>query len=86
MDYWKVMQMILNGGEFEGKRYLKPVTVKLMHMNVLQMDKGVYVKFRGGGKGVGLGLDFAVVVDPAPTRNNMPKGCFFGEARLGRGC
>lgn len=77
IDYWKFMQMILNGGEFEGKRYLKPETVELMQKNVLQMDKGVYVKFTGGGKGIGFGLDFVVVVDPAPTKNNMLKGSFF---------
>jgi CubicO group peptidase (beta-lactamase class C family) len=83
VDYWKVLQMILNGGEFEGKRYLKAETVKLMQKNVLQMDKGVYVKFTGGGKGVGFGLDFAVVVDPAPTKNNMPKGSFFWGGAFG---
>jgi CubicO group peptidase (beta-lactamase class C family) len=76
-DYWKFGQMVINGGEFRGKRILKPETVDLMRTNVLQMDKGVYVNFMGGGKGVGFGLDFAVVVDPKPTNNHMPKGSFF---------
>lgn len=76
-DYWKFGQMVVNGGEFRGKRILKPETIDLMRTNVLQMDKGVYVNFMGGGKGVGFGLDFAVVVDPKPTNNNMPKGSFF---------
>jgi CubicO group peptidase (beta-lactamase class C family) len=35
-DYWRFAQMILNGGEFEGRRYLKPSTVELMHTNVLE--------------------------------------------------
>jgi CubicO group peptidase (beta-lactamase class C family) len=76
-DYWKFGQMVVNGGEFRGKRIIKPETVDLMRTNVLQMDKGVYVNFMGGGKGVGFGLDFAVVVDPKPTNNYMPKGSFF---------
>lgn len=82
-DYWKVMQMVLNGGESGGKRYLKPETIKLMQTNVLEMDKGVYVKFMGGGKGIGFGLDFAVVQDPAPTTNQMPKGCFYWGGAFG---
>ena len=76
-DYWKFGQMVINGGEFHGKRILKPETIELMRKNVLHMDKGVYVNFMGGGKGIGFGLDFAVVVDPKPTNNHMPKGCFF---------
>jgi CubicO group peptidase (beta-lactamase class C family) len=83
MDYWKIMQMVLNGRKFERKRYLKPETVKLMRKNVLQVDKGVYVKLTGGRKGVGFGLNFAVIADPAPTKNNMPKGSFFWGGAFG---
>jgi len=82
-DYWKFGQMVINGGEFRGKRILKPESVDLMRTNVLHMDKGVYVNFMGGGKGVGFGLDFAVVVDPKPTNNYMPKGCFFWGGAFG---
>jgi CubicO group peptidase (beta-lactamase class C family) len=28
-DYWLFSQMILNGGQFDGKRYLEPTTVKM---------------------------------------------------------
>jgi CubicO group peptidase (beta-lactamase class C family) len=35
-DYWRFTQMVLNGGEFEGKRYLKSSTVQLMRTNVLE--------------------------------------------------
>jgi CubicO group peptidase (beta-lactamase class C family) len=76
-DYWKFGQMVINGGEFQGKRIIKPESVELMKTNVLHMDKGVYVNFLGGGKGIGFGLDFAVVVDPKPTKNYMLKECFF---------
>jgi CubicO group peptidase (beta-lactamase class C family) len=82
-DYWRICQMLLNGGEFKGKRYLKEETVKLMQTNVLEMDKGVYVNFMGGGKGIGFGLDFAVVVDPTPTKNYMPKASFYWGGAFG---
>jgi CubicO group peptidase (beta-lactamase class C family) len=84
-NYWRFCQMVLNGGEFNGTRYLKPETIKLMQTNVLDMDKGVYVDFMGGGPGVGFGLDFAVVVDPAKQRKkeNMPKGSFFWGGAYG---
>jgi CubicO group peptidase (beta-lactamase class C family) len=82
-DYWRVMQMILNGGEFNGKRIIKNETVKLINKNVLAMDKGVYVKFLGGGPGIGFGLNNAVVVDPAGTKNNMPKDSFFWGGAFG---
>lgn len=84
-DYWRLCQMVLNGGEFDGKRYLKPETVKLMQTNVLDTTKEVHVEFMGGGPGVGFGLDFAVVVDPAKQRKkeNMPKGSFFWGGAFG---
>jgi CubicO group peptidase (beta-lactamase class C family) len=73
-DYWRICQMILNGGEFEGRRYLKQSTVDLMHTNVL--EPGVKVKF-GEPAGIGFGLDFAIVLDPVPGKNNQPKGSYY---------
>jgi CubicO group peptidase (beta-lactamase class C family) len=82
-DYFKFCQMILNGGEYKGRRYVKKETVELMRTNVLAMDQGVYVKFTGGGRGIGFGQNFAVVVDPTPTKNAMPKGSFFWGGAFG---
>jgi CubicO group peptidase (beta-lactamase class C family) len=73
MDYFKFCQMLINGGEYNGKRFLKPESVKLMRTNVLQ--KGVTVTL-GGGKGVGFGLNVAVLVDPVPTESR-PKDSFY---------
>jgi CubicO group peptidase (beta-lactamase class C family) len=73
-DYWRICQMILNGGEFKGRRYLNQTTVDLMHKNVL--EPGVKVKF-GEPAGIGFGLDFAIVLDPVPGNNNQPKGSFY---------
>ncbi len=47
-DYFRFAQMLLNGGEAHGKRFLKASTVELMRTNVLA--EGVTV---GGGGGSG---------------------------------
>jgi CubicO group peptidase (beta-lactamase class C family) len=77
-DYYKFCQMLINGGEYNGKRYLKPESVKLMRTNVL--NKGVTVTL-GGGKGVGFGLNVAVIVDPSPTESR-PKDAFYWYGHL----
>jgi CubicO group peptidase (beta-lactamase class C family) len=70
-DYWRFSQMLLNGGELEGRRLLKPETVQLMRTNVL--NPGVMVDLYGPKEeGIGFGLDFAIVLDPA--RANTPRG------------
>jgi CubicO group peptidase (beta-lactamase class C family) len=70
-DYWRFAQMLANGGEFEGKRLLKASTVQLMRTNVLA--DGVKVDLYGPSQeGIGFGLDFAIVMDPA--RAGTPQG------------
>jgi len=54
-DYATFLQMMLNGGEFNGARILSPNTVKLMTVNHLGE-----VSFRPGQ---GFGLGFSVVTD-----------------------
>lgn len=65
-DYARFAQMLLNGGELDGKRILKPETVKLMRTNVLSdtIMKSDDPPFNTA-KGRGFGLDFAVVLDSA---------------------
>ena len=70
-DYWRFAQMMGNGGQMGGKRYLKASTVKLMHASVLQ--PGVKVDLYGPDQpGIGFGLDFAVLENPAAA--NSPQG------------
>ena len=63
-DYLKFARMLLNGGELDGTRYLKPETVKLMQTNRLT-DAQREIPFMGipfwAGQGFGLGL--SVIVD-----------------------
>jgi CubicO group peptidase (beta-lactamase class C family) len=54
-DYARFLQMLLNGGTFEGKRFLSRKTVELMTTDHLSP-----VVFRPG---VGEGLGFSVVID-----------------------
>jgi len=65
-DYARFAQMLLNGGELEGKRILKPETVALMRTNalsdaIMNSDEPPF----NTAKGRGFGLDFAVVLDSA---------------------
>jgi len=65
-DYARFAQMLLNGGELDGRRILKPETVKLMRTNMLSdtiMNSDVPPFNTGRGRG--FGLDFAVVLDSA---------------------
>ena len=56
-DYWCFAQMILNDGEFEGKRYLKASTVQMMHTNA--PEPGTNFKFYNKDiKGLGFGLGY----------------------------
>jgi len=58
MDYLRLCQMLLNGGELDGERLLSPTTVEMMTRNHLPRDMGEYAS------GVGFGLDFSLVLDP----------------------
>jgi CubicO group peptidase (beta-lactamase class C family) len=65
-DYARFAQMLLNGGQLDGKRILKADTVKLMRTNMLSdtimnSDEPPF----NAAKGRGFGLDFAVVLDSA---------------------
>ena len=59
MDYARFLQMLLNGGTLEGKRYLSPRTVAFMtadHMGSAITPGPLYLP----GPGFGFGLGFAV--------------------------
>lgn len=62
-DYWRFCQMLLNGGEFEGTRYLAPLTVEMMSSNRLKEPANL-------PNGAGFGLNFGVTVDN--TKGDFP--------------
>lgn len=70
-DYFRFCQALLNGGELEGARILKPETVKLMRADVLQPGVGVDL-YGPVQKGIGFGMDFAV--HRRPAESGLPQG------------
>ena len=63
MDYARFLQMLLNGGTLDGKRYLSPKTVAYMTSD--HLGKGaVPGPYFLPGPGFGFGLGFAVRLDP----------------------
>lgn len=81
-DYWRFSQMILNGGEFEGKRYLEASTVEMMHTNVL--EPGVRLRlYRQDINGLGFGLGYAIVQDPAAAKISRGLQSYFWGGLFG---
>jgi CubicO group peptidase (beta-lactamase class C family) len=79
-DYMRFARMLVNGGELDGARLLRPETVRLMATN--QLSDSVTERSWLPGKGrVGFGIDFAVRVAPPATagENNGVVGEFFWD-------
>ncbi len=79
MDYALFGQMLINGGELNGKRLLGTKTVELMTSNNLPPNiPGISVGAPGvGGVGAtGYGLGVSVTLDPPRTGNLGSKGTF----------
>ncbi len=76
-DYARFAQMLLNGGELDGARILSPGTIKLMASNHLSdiVMAAPDASF-SPAKGVGFGLDFAVVTNPARDGTLQGEGTY----------
>ena len=81
-DYFRFSQALLDGGALEGVRILKPETVRLMRRSVL--GPGLTVDLYGPSQaGVGFGLDFAVIEDPAAAATPHGKDTFYWGGAFG---
>ena len=73
-DYYKFLEMLLNGGESNGKRYLSRKTIALMTQNHLPngeslADRAVLGQWSEATfDGVGFGLGFSILLDPAVSQ------------------
>ncbi|HEY0043976.1 MAG TPA: serine hydrolase domain-containing protein [Allosphingosinicella sp.] len=79
-DYMRFARMLLNGGELEGTRILKPSTVRLMATD--HLDPAMKERFFLPSKGsVGFGFNLAVRTAPpkAPDENRGAVGEFFWD-------
>ena len=63
-DYLRFCQMLLNGGQLDGKRLLGKVTVDYMMRNQVPLDV-IPPDGPNGRKGYGFGFGGAVLLDPA---------------------
>ncbi len=69
-DYAHFLQMLLNGGTFEGRRYLKPETIALMTSDHIGPEtKIARDQFYFPGADSGFGLGFAVRTSTPPHRS-----------------
>jgi CubicO group peptidase (beta-lactamase class C family) len=79
-DYLRFAQMMLNGGELNGKRLLKRTSVDMMRTNVLN-DETINSKSGIGPyrvqPGLGFGYDFAVMTDPVAIKSPLGKGSYW---------
>ena len=79
-DYLRFAQMMLNGGELNGKRLLKPTSVTLMRTNALN-EQTLNSKSGIGPiriqPGLGFGYDFVVMTDPAALKSPLGKGSYW---------
>jgi CubicO group peptidase (beta-lactamase class C family) len=73
-DYARFLQMLLNGGELDGKRYLKRETVALMTSDQIGPETGIiHDPFYFPNPTSGFGLGFAVRTS-SPPGTNWPLG------------
>lgn len=70
-DYARFGQMLLNGGELDGTRILKPETVAMITSNQVG---SIPVTLRGPGWGFGLGV--LMVTDPVAAKTAQPAGSY----------
>lgn len=70
-DLGQLYQMLLNGGELDGKRYLKAATLKQMTANQLGDLKGVSF-----APGMRMGLGFHLVGEPQEVTESLSPGTY----------
>ena len=73
-DYLQFAQMLVNGGELNGRRYLSPRTVTLMSSN--HTGEMVNGQFGRPARGMGFGLGVQVVEDPIAAGLRVSKGAW----------
>lgn len=81
-DYHRFCRMLLNGGALDGAQIISPKTLELMTANHLpgggdltSHSKALFSEAENAG--VGFGLGFACVIDPAATMLPCSRGEFF---------
>ena len=71
-DYIRFTQMLLNGGELDGRRLLSPRTVEMMHTNHMSAEATAHMR-----PGMGFGMDFMIYDDPAAAGEPHAAGAYY---------
>ena len=79
-DYLHFQQMLLDDGEFFGRRVLSPESVKMMSSN---QAANVPIYGRKARKGIGAGYTVSVTLDPKVANDYRGKGAFGGGGAFG---
>jgi CubicO group peptidase (beta-lactamase class C family) len=79
-DYTQFAQMLVNGGQLNGKRLLGPRTVELMASNHVGE---LFAASSAGRRGMGFGLTVEVVMDPIAAGQRRSAGSFGWDGAFG---
>jgi CubicO group peptidase (beta-lactamase class C family) len=79
-DYTQFAQMLVNGGQLNGKRLLGPRTVELMSSNHVG---DLFAKSSAARRGMGFGLTVEVVMDPIAAGQPRSTGSFGWDGAFG---
>ncbi|HEV8318628.1 MAG TPA: serine hydrolase domain-containing protein [Vicinamibacterales bacterium] len=88
-DYLQFAQMLVNGGELNGKRLLSPRTIALMasnHVGDLYSQSGTsdpLERLIGRRRGMGFGLTVEVVMNPIEANRRQSAGSFGWDGAFG---
>jgi len=83
-DYARFIQMLMNNGELDGARILKPESVRIMSTNSLTGDEDMRYGIGGPGQpGQGWGVDMAVLFDPQAAGSPQGPGTYYWAGAAG---
>lgn len=83
-DYARFLQMLVNRGELDGVRILKPESVGIMRTNSLTGDENMQFGIGGPGQpGQGFGVDFAITYDPRAAGTPQGPGTYYWAGAAG---
>jgi CubicO group peptidase (beta-lactamase class C family) len=83
-DYARFLQMLVNEGELDGQRILKPESVRIMRTNSLRDELDIRgTPTSAGQPGIGFGVDFAVIYDPERANTPASPGTYYWAGAAG---
>lgn len=83
-DYARLLQMLVNEGDLDGVRLLKPESIRIMRTNSLTGEENMQYGIGGPGQpGQGFGVDFAVTYDPQAAGTPQGPGTYYWAGAAG---